>query len=69
MLQVADVSLVLQQLIFLAELPQLRAHAPLGTAQRADLTAQVLLHLSARLQVSLQLLYVLLKPDKQRKRE
>lgn len=55
-------SLVLQQLVLLSQLAQLRADGALSAAQGADLTAQVLLHLSAGLQVRLQLLHILLQP-------
>ena len=55
-------SLVLQQLVLLSQLAQLRAYGALSAAQGADLTAQVLLHLSAGLQVRLQLLHILLQP-------
>lgn len=59
-------SLVLQQLVLLAELAQLGAYGALGAAQRADLAAQILLHLAAGLQVCLQLLHILLQPETQR---
>lgn len=59
-------SLVLQQLVLLAQLAQLGAHGALVAAHGADLTAQVLLHLAAGLQVCLQLLDVLLQPETQR---
>lgn len=43
----------------MAELAELRASVSLGAVQRADLRAQLLLQLAARLQISLQLLYIL----------
>lgn len=55
-------SLVLQQLVLLAQLAQFRADGALSAAKGADLTAQVLLHLSAGLKVCLQLLHILLQP-------
>lgn len=54
-------SLVLQQLVLLAQLAQLCADGALGAAQRADLTAQVLFYLPAGLQVCLQLFNILLQ--------
>lgn len=53
--------LVLQQLVFLAQLAQLGAYGALSGAQRANLAAEVLLNLPAGLQVSLQLFNVLLQ--------
>lgn len=43
----------------MAQLAELGARVPLGAVQRADLRAQFLLQLAARLQIRLQLLYVL----------
>lgn len=54
-------SLVLQQLVLLAQLAQLSAYGALSAAQRANLAAQVLLNLPAGLQVCLQLLNILLQ--------
>lgn len=60
-------SLVLQQFVVLPQLAELRAYAPLRAAQGADLAAQILLHLPARLQICFQPLNVLLQPAGRRK--
>lgn len=54
--------LVLQQLVVLAELAQLRAEAAVLAAQGGELTPQFRLQLPVGLQIRFQTLYILLQP-------
>ncbi len=54
--------LVLQQLVVLAELAQLRAKAAVLAAQRGKLTSQLRFQLPVGLQICLQTLHILLQP-------
>lgn len=54
--------LVLQQLVVLAELAQLRAKAAVLAAQGGELTSQLRLQLPVGLKIRLQSLHVLLQP-------
>lgn len=61
-------SLVLEQLVVLAELAQFRAQAAVLAAQRGKLTPQLRLQLSVGLKICLQTLHILLQPFHKRKR-